>query len=333
MSWGLALGARSRTDGPAPPADTGADTGSNTDNAPSVAPQIPQPTPMSPLHPSSPPGQTPPWGVVQPQASMGHGQHHPPQSPHPVGPGSRATAGLSKLEIPPGGQPVTGEPARGWQVVDAQSAAAKPTQPDQRTAEGRPSDDWVVVLGDVCGKGVEAAVITALVRYTLRSVTVRLQQPTQALQELNDVLLRHPSGRFCTVALLRLSRADDGWQLTMSLGGHPQPLLLRSGTAETSKVGTPGSLVGVLDEPDFTETSIRLAPGDSLVIYTDGVTEGRLGREQYGEQRLRATASRHARSPGAIPQAVLVDVLEFQGGTARDDIAVVSVGVPSGMGE
>jgi sigma-B regulation protein RsbU (phosphoserine phosphatase) len=195
------------------------------------------------------------------------------------------------------------------------------------------ADDWVVVLGDVCGKGVEAAVITALVRYTLRSVTVRLQQPTQALQELNDVLLRHPSGRFCTVALLRLSRADDGWQLTMSLGGHPQPLLLRSGTAETSKVGTPGSLVGVLDEPDFTETSIRLAPGDSLVIYTDGVTEGRLGREQYGEQRLRATASRHARSPGAIPQAVLVDVLEFQGGTARDDIAVVSVGVPSGMGE
>jgi len=148
MSWGLALGARSRTDGPAPPADTGADTGSNTDNAPSVAPQIPQPTPMSPLHPSSPPGQTPPWGVVQPQASMGHGQHHPPQSPHPVGPGSRATAGLSKLEIPPGGQPVTGEPARGWQVVDAQSAAAKPTQPDQRTAEGRPSDDWVVVPRD-----------------------------------------------------------------------------------------------------------------------------------------------------------------------------------------
>jgi sigma-B regulation protein RsbU (phosphoserine phosphatase) len=194
-------------------------------------------------------------------------------------------------------------------------------------------DDWVVVLGDVCGKGVEAAVVTALVRYTLRAVTVRLQRPTQALRALNDVLLKHPTGRFCTVALLRLSRDGDGWTLTLSLGGHPQPLLLRSGVAEPSNLGTAGSLVGVLDEPDFTQTRIRLAPGDSVVVYTDGVTEGRLGRELYGEHRLHATAARHARSPELIPQAVLTDVLDFQGGTARDDIAVVSVGVPPAVGE
>ncbi|KAJ6442346.1 Chromosome segregation in meiosis protein 3 [Purpureocillium lavendulum] len=160
MSWGLGLAARSRPDGTAPPADSGPDSGSNTgshtDNASTVAPQIPQPTPMSPLSSSShQPGPTPPWGAAgpgqppsQPPPSMGHGQHHPVQSPRPGGPGSRATAGLSKLEIPGGVQPTTGASARGWPVGGGQSAAAKPTQPEQLAAEGRASDDWVIVPRD-----------------------------------------------------------------------------------------------------------------------------------------------------------------------------------------
>ncbi|UNI22281.1 hypothetical protein JDV02_008183 [Purpureocillium takamizusanense] len=149
MSWGLALGSsRPRHDGPAPPADVGTDTSSNMDNAPTVAPQIPQPTLMSPLNSLSPPGQTGSWGIIEPPPAMGHGQQPPPSSPHPAGPGSRATAGLSKLEIPPGGQPVAGDSARGWQVVNAQPMAAKPAQSDQRATEARASEEWVVVPRD-----------------------------------------------------------------------------------------------------------------------------------------------------------------------------------------
>src|SRR3954453_11288699 len=86
--------------------------------------------------------------------------------------------------------------------------------------------DWVVALGDVCGKGVEAAVVTALVRYTLRALTVQLDAPSAVLHSLNDVLLEQGSDRFCTVVLVRLRHDGDAWSATISAGGHPLPLHL-----------------------------------------------------------------------------------------------------------
>lgn len=197
------------------------------------------------------------------------------------------------------------------------------------------TDDWVVTLGDVCGKGVDAAVVTALVRHTLRAVTVRHSQPSSVLRALNDVLLHHPTERFCTVALLRLRRTAAGWWLAMSLGGHPPALHAPPGR-DWRSFGEPGSLVGVLPHPDFIESAVLLEPGATLVLYTDGVTEARRRQEQYGEQRLRDLLSRHsatARSQGdadgdGLADEILRSVLEFQGGTARDDIAVVTLSVP-----
>jgi sigma-B regulation protein RsbU (phosphoserine phosphatase) len=191
-------------------------------------------------------------------------------------------------------------------------------------------DDWVVVLGDVCGKGVDAAVVTSLVRHTLRAVTIRRAGAGETLRALNKVLLNHESDRFCTVAVLRLRRRGPVWQLSLSLGGHPHPLLLRQGEAPTL-LGTPGSLVGVLTEPEFTETRVDLEPGSIVALYTDGVTEGRRGDELYGEVRLRQTAQLHAESPTRVTEGILADVLDFQGGRARDDIAVVAVGVPEAV--
>lgn len=188
-------------------------------------------------------------------------------------------------------------------------------------------DDWVVVLGDVCGKGVDAAILTSLARYTLRAFAVRAAGPSGALHDLNEVLLNHHTDRFCTVVLLRLRRVAGRWRVTMSLGGHPHPLLLRAGGAART-VGEAGSLVGVLDAPELRETELVLHPGSTLVLYTDGVTEGRRGDEQYGDGRLRATAERHGPNPAEVTAAVLADVLDFQGGSARDDIAIVAVGVP-----
>jgi sigma-B regulation protein RsbU (phosphoserine phosphatase) len=82
-------------------------------------------------------------------------------------------------------------------------------------------DDWCVVIGDVCGKGVEAAVVTSLARYTVRAAAVRQSEPSGALATLNEVLLHHETDRFCTLAVLRLRHESGDWAATVSCGGHP----------------------------------------------------------------------------------------------------------------
>ena len=187
-------------------------------------------------------------------------------------------------------------------------------------------DDWAVTLGDVCGKGVDAAVVTSLVRHTIRAVTVRQEGPGAVLHALDEVLQHHPTERFCTVALLRLRRREGRWRFSMSLGGHPRPLLITP-RGEAVNIGEPGSLVGALPGSEFPETYDDLVPGSTLVLFTDGVTEGRHDQEQYGEERLRKVAEQSHGRP-MLAEVILADVLEFQGGMARDDIAVVTVTVP-----
>jgi sigma-B regulation protein RsbU (phosphoserine phosphatase) len=188
--------------------------------------------------------------------------------------------------------------------------------------------EWVVVVGDVCGKGAEAAVVTALVRYTLRAAAVQHPNPSAALAALNTVLQRHETDRFCTVAFLRLRQVSDGWQASLCLGGHPSPLLrCRDDTLRV--LGKPGSALGVMDEPDLYDVPVTLRQGDVLLLYTDGLPDGRRGSEFYGEHRLtRLLATDHDSAEG-LASALLDDVLGFQGGTARDDIAIVVVRVPA----
>jgi sigma-B regulation protein RsbU (phosphoserine phosphatase) len=189
-------------------------------------------------------------------------------------------------------------------------------------------DDWVVVIGDVCGKGVDAAVVTALARYTLRAVAVQDPSPARALHLLNEALRRADVDRFCTAAVVRLRRVDGQWRVSSSSAGHPLPLHVH-GRRSVIPVGDAGSLLGVLERVEISESSMSLAPGESLVVYTDGVTEARSpDGEFYGEPRLlehlRASTG-HARD---ITATVLADVLTFQHEVARDDIAIVAVRVP-----
>jgi sigma-B regulation protein RsbU (phosphoserine phosphatase) len=188
-------------------------------------------------------------------------------------------------------------------------------------------DDWVVALGDVCGKGVEAAVVTALVRYTLRAVTVQVDGASAALRSLNEVLLRHRAERFCTVVLLRVRRVDGVWAVSLSSAGHPLPLLVRPGRAPV-QAGEPGSLLGVLETIAVHDTEVRLEPGSALLLYTDGVTEARREQVFYGQDRLVRLAGDHRGDAAALTAAVLEDVLSFQDGVPRDDVAVVVVRVP-----
>ncbi|WP_313960341.1 PP2C family protein-serine/threonine phosphatase [Nocardioides deserti] len=187
-------------------------------------------------------------------------------------------------------------------------------------------DEQVVVLGDVSGKGVDAAVVTSLVRNTVRALAVLHHRPSSLLAELNDIVGFHETDRFCTVVVLRMRREPDGaWRVVVAAGGHPPPLLLRPGS-EPVEVDVNGPLVGILTDQEYTETELRLAPGEVLVLYTDGVTEARREGELFGEDRLCATVGRlgAADVPGLVA-GLRDEVVTYQGGVTHDDIAIVAV--------
>jgi sigma-B regulation protein RsbU (phosphoserine phosphatase) len=184
--------------------------------------------------------------------------------------------------------------------------------------------DWFAVLGDVCGKGADAAVITALLRHAIRAAAVSSSDPALALRITNDVLRAHDTERFCTALLVRLRRQDGHWRAMVCAAGHPLPLLVPV-HGEARLVGQPGSLLGVLPEIDVPATAVELGPGDRLLLYTDGVTEARRGREEYGDERLLARAAGSDPGADALVAAVLDDVLAFQHDVPRDDIALLAL--------
>ena len=136
-------------------------------------------------------------------------------------------------------------------------------------------DHWAVVMGDVCGKGPHAAALTALARYTLRAAAMREERPSDVLATLNEALVRQRADeQFCTVAFARLERNGAGTRMTVASGGHPLPLVLRA-DGRVDAVGTPGSLLGIMPDPQLRDDSVPLEPGDAVVLYTDGVTDAR----------------------------------------------------------
>ena len=190
---------------------------------------------------------------------------------------------------------------------------------------------WSVVVGDVRGKGVEAATVGVLARHTLRAAAMRTSRPKLALQTLHQTLEREPTERFCTAVFARVRRTSPGrFRLVVACGGHPLPLLA-SADGSVTPIGRHGSLLGVLEHPSFVDTTVHLQVGDAVVLYTDGVPEGRRGREFYGEERLaERVQSRRADGAAAVAEGIVEDVVAFQDGVPRDDIAVVVLAVPQG---
>ncbi|MDN4160564.1 SpoIIE family protein phosphatase [Nocardioides sp. SOB72] len=187
-------------------------------------------------------------------------------------------------------------------------------------------DEQVVVLGDVSGKGVDAAVVTSLVRNTVRALAVLHHRPSSLLAELNDIVGTHETERFCTAVVLRMRREPDGaWRVVVAAGGHPPPLLLRPDEPAV-EVDVHGPLVGILPDQEYGETELRLAPREVLVLYTDGVTEARRDGELFGEVRLHATLDRvGARDVPGLVAELEEEVVAFQSGVTGDDIAIVAV--------
>jgi PAS domain S-box-containing protein len=191
--------------------------------------------------------------------------------------------------------------------------------------------DWAVVIGDVCGKGAEAAAVTALARHTLRASVLHTRRPRTVLGELNEALLRHRLDyRFCTVLYVSLVPRSRTVTATVATGGHPLPLVLRAGgTVETA--GAPGTLLGIVPDPEVSEEALELEPGDALVLFTDGAVEATPDHRASGPERLAGLLATCAGEGAAgIAEAVERDTLDAQGGLARDDVAVVVVRVLEG---
>ncbi|MCX4444829.1 PP2C family protein-serine/threonine phosphatase [Streptomyces sp. NBC_01789] len=194
---------------------------------------------------------------------------------------------------------------------------------------------WAFFLGDVCGKGPQAAAVTSLARYTLRAAAMHDPDPVSVLTTLNTVLHeRYASGegRYCTVIFGVLQPADDGHVgLHLASGGHPSALIQRA-DGQADYLPTPGGLlVGVLPQAPFTAARTDLLPGDTILLYTDGLTEARTGpkRELYGDDALRAfTAAQPPTGPQSLITA-LSGLLASFGDGLDDDTALLALGVPA----
>jgi serine phosphatase RsbU (regulator of sigma subunit) len=171
-----------------------------------------------------------------------------------------------------------------------------------------------VVVGDVCGKGAEAAAVTALARDTIRAVAMARSSPADVLRRVNATLLGQRTGRFITVACARLDLRGDAVEATVACGGHPLPRVLRTGGA-VEPLGTHGTLLGVLDEVRIADAGTRLAAGDALILSTDGLTA----------ERLDAAA---ADARGGSAQAIADRLAAAVDGPLRDDLALLAVRVP-----
>ncbi|MET8944692.1 SpoIIE family protein phosphatase [Streptomyces sp. NPDC004542] len=200
----------------------------------------------------------------------------------------------------------------------------------------RGDGSWAFILGDVCGRGARAATTTALVRHTARAVAPLLDDPVDVVKAVDKALndrYAHQNNGFVTLVYGHLAPAADGLAVHLVRAGHTLPLLLDTdhtvGTVEAS-----GGLLGIGIPPRLTARRLTLRPAESLLLYTDGITECRTtGSEQYGDVRLAKALSSAPRRPTAtdVVRTVADDVRGFvDGRDVEDDQAalVITAGEP-----
>jgi serine phosphatase RsbU (regulator of sigma subunit) len=192
-------------------------------------------------------------------------------------------------------------------------------------------DAWLLTIGDVCGKGPRAAGLTALARYTLRAEAQHQRSPAALLASLNAAILRQQTDlRFLTAIVAVLRVGGDRPRLTMCTGGHPLPIRIDA-TGRATEIGRPGPLVGALQSVRYRDTVTELRPGDSLVLYTDGVLEANAPKRLLqARQLIRVLANGHALEAGEL--AELLERYSTDGIAAsalRDDIAILALRIRS----
>jgi sigma-B regulation protein RsbU (phosphoserine phosphatase) len=196
-----------------------------------------------------------------------------------------------------------------------------------------PSGSWLVI-GDVCGKGVEAAAVTAIVRHSIRALAFREHSPARVLATVNDVMLSHDlSGRFATAVIARIDRPPSRTprpsapRVILSNAGHPLPMLLDP----RGEVGCPpvtGTLLGAVPQPQLCDLEIALVAGSTLIFYTDGLTDAGAPAQALPAQELcKRLAGRGDHSPRMLTRLLEGIAKANAGGRLRDDVAILAARV------
>jgi serine phosphatase RsbU (regulator of sigma subunit) len=208
----------------------------------------------------------------------------------------------------------------GWQLSSLYYPAVEGTEVGGDFYDAFPiPGGWMLVIGDVCGRGTDAASVTALARHTLRAAGALSGDMVTAIAQLNGWLLERGRGGICTVLTIVLR---DWGEAEIVSAGHPPPLLIRG--LEVLPLEERGPMLGFMPEASWPVQRVQLEPGDQLVLYTDGVTELAGEAERFGEERLRATVS-GARSPDAVLERVRAAHEAFSERPPEDDLAMLTV--------
>jgi serine phosphatase RsbU (regulator of sigma subunit) len=182
-------------------------------------------------------------------------------------------------------------------------------------------DGWLVIIGDVTGKGLQAATLTSLARHCARFQCRIDARPSAVLRAIDEALVEHGSLSLCTALCLRL--APDG--IVACSGGHPMPIVVgRDG--ELRESGRPGILLGIPGAAVRADEPLVLDDGETLFVYTDGVTDARGADGRLGDERMRDLLRAHAGSPpGALLAAIDAELAAFRVGPQADDAAAVAL--------
>jgi len=177
---------------------------------------------------------------------------------------------------------------------------------------------WALVIGDVMGKGSQAAALTGLARHTIRAAALSLSSPAEILGVLNQAILKHEEDRYATATVVRLDLLEGRARAVVASGGHPSPIVLRA-SGETSEVGESGMLLGVFDDVSHSDASVDLHPGDAIVLFTDGLLDERQAKP---EQRLLSIVS-GGKGRSAAELADTVENTATRADVVYDDRAVL----------
>ncbi|MFU8890521.1 MAG: SpoIIE family protein phosphatase [Anaerosomatales bacterium] len=190
-----------------------------------------------------------------------------------------------------------------------------------RTPDGR----ILMVMGDVCGKGVVAATKTSMIKYTVRGLATAGLAPDEIISEVNKMVSR--SGDTSDIVTLWVGALDAGsGTLAYANGGHPAALVRRASDSSIVRCPPTGALLGATESAHYDLESVDVGPGDLILLYTDGVTEARRGNTFFGEGRVQR-ALRQGSDAGDVTQRLLSLLDKFVPGAIRDDAAILAVGV------
>jgi PAS domain S-box-containing protein len=186
------------------------------------------------------------------------------------------------------------------------------------------SNRWGFVIGDVCGKGAEAAAVTGLARHSLKVLAREHKDVPNVLAQLNATILSEgTASRFVTLIYGEFVPLQGGIVVTFAAAGHPLPSLVRNDGTVTS-VGRPQPLLGVFPNPVYRTDTLQVTRGQHLVCTTDGVTDRRVGNRIMGETGLQAMLRRTCKLPAsAVASRIRRSVLDFGPEPLQDDFAVL----------